>query len=95
MEQIMEYIKPELLVLIPVLYLLGAGLKNAKAFRDEMIPVTLGACGVALSALWLVATEFPVNGQAWAMLVFTALVQGVLVAGAAVYANQIVKQHNK
>lgn len=50
-----DYIKTELLVLIPVLYLIGIGLKKSK-MPDKWIPTTLGAIAVVLSAIWVIAT---------------------------------------
>ena len=47
-----EYIKPELLVLIPVLYLIGVAVKKSK-IADKFIPWILGGVSVALSALWI------------------------------------------
>ena len=90
-----DFIKPELLVLIPVLYFIGMGLKNAAAFADKYIPIVLGAVGVCLSALWVVATSTIPDMQSAAMAIFTAIVQGILVAGVSVYVNQIVKQAKK
>ena len=95
MEQVMNFVKPELLVLVPALYVLGAMLKNAATCKDEHIPAVLGAVGVALVALWMLSTEAATDGQQWAALAFTALVQGLLVAGLAVYANQLIKQKSK
>ena len=95
LELLKEFIRPELLVLIPVLYFVGMGLKSAQAFADKHIPVALGAVGVALAALWVVATSTIASPQDGALAVFTAIVQGVLVAGCAVYVNQIAKQANK
>ena len=57
MEQVMNFVKPELLVLVPALYVLGAMLKNAATCKDEHIPAVLGAVGVALVALWMLSTE--------------------------------------
>lgn len=94
-EMLKEFIRPELLVLIPVLYFIGVALKSAQAFADKHIPVALGVTGVALSALWVVATSAVTCPQECAMAVFTAIVQGVLVAGCAVYVNQIAKQSQK
>lgn len=48
MEQITNYIQPELLVLIPALYFIGVGLKKT-AMPDRFIPLVLGAAGVGLS----------------------------------------------
>lgn len=92
MEQIMEFIKPELLVLIPVLYFVGAGLKKWGAFKDNLIPVMLGGCGVVLAAIWVLASSDITGAQSIALGVFTAIVQGVLCAGCSVYANQVYKQ---
>lgn len=47
MEQITNYIQPELLVLIPALYFIGVGLKKT-AVTDRFIPLVLGAAGVGL-----------------------------------------------
>ena len=90
----MEYIKPELLVLIPVLYLIGVAVKKSK-IADKFIPWILGGVSVALSALWIVATSYPANVADVALAVFTAITQGVLLAGASVYVNQLVKQTGK
>lgn len=90
-----EYLKPELLILVPVLYLMGMGLKKAAWFKDSLIPVLLGACGVVLAAVWVFATADVSGGKAIATAAFTAVTQGVLCAGASVYVNQIVKQAQK
>lgn len=95
MEQIMNYIKPELSVLAVVLYFLGMALKNAQAVKDKNIPITLGAVGIALAALWVVSTSTITGWQSVVLALFTAIVQGVLAAGCSVYVNQIVKQKNK
>ncbi len=92
--EIMEYIKPELLVLVPVLYLIGTAIKKSK-IADKFIPWILGGVSVALSALWIFATSFPADASAAAMAIFTAITQGVLIAGASVYVNQLVKQTGK
>lgn len=97
----MSYIEPGLLVLVPVLYALGAAIKHAKTLRDEMIPLLLGGAGTVLALLWVLGTgEFwgpaqaAVPAQA-ATAAFTAVVQGVLCAAAAVYAHQMKKQGKK
>lgn len=89
-----EYIKPELLVLVPVLYLIGAAIKKSNV-ADKFIPWILGGVSVALSALWIFATGFPATAASAAMAIFTAITQGVLIAGASVYFNQLVKQTGK
>ncbi len=95
MEQIMNYVKPELIAVAAVLYFAGAGLKRAQAVQDKYIPLILGAGGVMICAVWVVATCPLDSGQHIAMAVFTAVVQGILVAGLSTYVNQIVKQMQK
>lgn len=89
-----EFIKPELLVLIPVLYFIGMAIKKS-AINDTLIPFILGVVGVLMSGIYLFAST-EINGtQAVATAVFTAITQGVLVAAASVYTNQILKQSQK
>lgn len=92
MEQIMNYIKPELIVVAVVLYFVGMWLKKAQAVKDKYIPLILGGIGIVLCAIWVLATSTIGTGQDIAMAVFTAVVQGILVAGVSTYINQIVKQ---
>ena len=95
MEQIMNYVKPELIVVAVVLYFVGMGLKQAQAVKDKYIPIILGGTGIVLCAIWVLATSPLGTGQDIAMAVFTAIVQGILVAGLSTYINQIMKQANK
>ncbi|MCI8497718.1 MAG: hypothetical protein HFE85_05675 [Clostridiales bacterium] len=88
------YIAPELLVLVPVLYLFGALLKKS-AVKDKWIPLLLGAAGVTLSAVYVLASV-PVSGWNEALTAtFTAVTQGILTAGASVYINQVMLQGKK
>jgi len=95
MNEIINYVKPELLVLTVALYFLGTILKNAEAVPDKHIPLLLGLVGIVLAALWVMATSPFAGPQDIAMAVFTAIVQGVLVAGLSTYVNQIIKQNGK
>lgn len=89
-----EYIKSELLILVPVLYFVGQGLKKSK-LPDKWIPALLGITGVTLAAVWVLATGDISNGNEFAAALFTAVTQGVLVAGASVYVKQLYIQANK
>lgn len=93
-EMLKELIKPELFVLIPVLYLFGMALKKSQ-MADKHIPWLLGLLSVVLSFLYIVATA-TINGwQEAIMVVFSGLTQGILCAGASVYVNQLIKQSGK
>ena len=89
-----EFIKPELLILIPVLYFIGMGVKRS-VISDTLIPLILGATGILLSGIYLFAAEEVIGTQAIFTAIFTAITQGVLCAAAAVYTNQIIKQASK
>ena len=93
-ELLTEMIKPELFVLVPVLYLLGIALKKSN-LSDRHIPWILGAAGVFLSLVWVLATCALNSWQAILLAVFSGIVQGILTAGASVYVNQMIKQAGK
>ncbi|MDO4600155.1 MAG: phage holin family protein [[Ruminococcus] gnavus] len=96
MEQIMNYVKPELIVVAVVLYFIGMGLKHAQAVKDKYIPLILGGLGIVLCAVWVFASCCPIStGQEIAMAVFTAIIQGILTAGLSTYVNQTIKQIGK
>ena len=89
-----EYIRPELLVLIPVLYLVGQGLKKSN-IPDRLIPMILGIISIALSALRIFTVEDLSGVSGILIAVFTAITQGILTAGGSVYINQLYKQSQK
>jgi hypothetical protein len=78
---IMNLIVDQALVLIPVLYVIGRFLKIS-SIPDKYIPISLLIFGIVLSMLLIgVSVE--------------GFIQGVLVAGAAVFTNELVKQSNR
>ena len=89
-----DYLYSELCVLIPVLYLIGMGLKKS-LLPDKWIPTALGAVAITLSAVWLLATNDITDLKETASACFTAATQGILAAGASVYANQLYLQAKK
>lgn len=95
MDQIMNYVKPELIVVAVALYFLGVALKQAQSVKDKYIPLILGGVSIVLCAIWVLATSEIRNGQQVAMAIFTAITQGILVAGLSTYVNQIKKQVHK
>ena len=94
-ELLKEYIKPELIIVAIVLYFIGIGIKNTEFIKDKYIPIILGIIGVIISAIYIIATS-TINGyQEILTVIFTSIVQGILVAGASVYINQVINQSNK
>ena len=93
-EMIEEFIKPELMVLVPVLYLIGNMIKDSH-ISDKYIPIYLGGISVTLSFLFIMATSAVGGWQEAFAALFSAFTQGVLCAGASVYMNQLIKQAGK
>lgn len=89
-----DYVKSELLGLIPVLYLVGAALKKSKV-PNRRIPLLLGLISVVLTALWVFSTTTVDNVGEAAEALFSVVTQGILTAGASVYANQLYRQSKK
>ena len=95
MEQIVSYVKPEMLVVSVALYFIGVWLKSSETVADKYIPLLLGAIGIAICGIYVLATSDLNSAQNGAMAIFTSIVQGILVAGLSTYANQIMKQISK
>ena len=77
-----EFITENALLLIPVLNIIGAIVKNTEKIPDKYIPFILLFFGI-LGAIAILG------------LSIESVVQGVLVTGSAVYGNQVVKQIKK
>ena len=91
---IMTFIKPELLILVPVLYIMGMGIKKSKV-ADNRIPLILGLIAIFLSTLWVFTTSDIRNWQDAVSAVYISITQGILAAGASVYAHQLYVQAKK
>ncbi|KRU46269.1 hypothetical protein FDG33_09005 [Clostridium sporogenes] len=76
---LLDYIKEQAFILIPVLYVLGLMLKSNKRIQDWVIPWILTICSI-LGAILLMGLNI------------NAVIQGILCVGVAVYGNQLVKQ---
>lgn len=95
MEQIINYIKPELIVVAIALYFIGMAIKQSETIADKYIPSILGIIGIVICGIYVIATCSLSGIQNIAMAIFTAIVQGILVAGLSNYVNQLIKQMNK
>nr|DAK04180.1 MAG TPA: holin [Caudoviricetes sp.] len=79
---LLDYIKEQVFILIPVLYVLGLMLKSNKKIQDWVIPWILTICSIVGAVLLM-------------GLNINAVIQGILCVGVAVYGNQLVKQTTK
>ena len=80
--ELLNLITENALIFIPVISIIGMRLKGLEKVQDKFIPLILLPIGVALAMLSM-------------GLCVDAFIQGVLVVGAAVYTNQLVKQIQK
>lgn len=95
MEMALKYVKPELLGLSVVLYFIGLWIKQSELIKDKYIPLINGAVGIVLCALYVLATVSSCTFRECLLAIFTAVTQGILVAGLSTYVNQIGKQISK
>ena len=93
--QVKDFVKPELLIVAVVLYFIGIWLKKSEVVKAKYIPLINGAIGIVICAIYVFATCTCITRQNIAQAVFTAITQGILVAGLSTYVNQIVKQTGK
>ena len=85
----LELIRPELFILIAVIYGLGMFLKQIPNFPDWTIPLVLLIVAVALTIVYkAIVLEQGFCG----MTIVNGIVYGILIATVAVYANNVVKQ---
>ena len=77
-----KFITEQALILIPVLYVVGMFLKSTEKISDKYIPTILLVVGV-------------IGANALLGVSVNSTIQGVLVAGTSVFANQIIKQIGK
>lgn len=80
--EVVNYIVQNALILIPALYILGMILKSTQKISDKYIPITLLIFGVA-GAIGILGVSVD------------SIIQGILVTGATVYTNQLIKQSEK
>lgn len=76
---LMNYVSQNMLIMIPVIYIIGLMLKGLQFIQDKFIPFILLVIAVILCIL--------ING-----INVNSIIQAVLVTGVAVYANQVIKQ---
>ena len=82
MEMIQKFLIEEALILIPVLYIIGTFLKGLDIINDKYIPLILMAFSIAFSIAIL-------------GLNVDSIIQGILITGATVLSNQLIKQSKK
>ncbi len=83
-EQILAFIQPEILVVVPVLIIIGMMLKKIEQVKDWTIPIALGVMGIIFAILIL-----GFNKGFTGLVILNGVIQGILSAGMAVYVHQL------
>lgn len=86
-----KLVKPELLMLVPVLNALGTILKKSRC-RNNNIPMILGIVSILLCSMHSYAVNKP---SSWVLFIYENISQGLLIAAASVYGHQIYCKSNK
>ncbi|MDF2591407.1 MAG: Phage holin family Hol44, in holin superfamily [Clostridia bacterium] len=90
MEILLQFVKPELLILVAFLWCLGLFLKKAPWFKSEwMIPFILLLIGIIFAVIYsaiVLGEGFTIAG------LIIGIIQGVIIAALTVFFNESVKQ---
>lgn len=80
---VLDYVVQEGLVMIPVLFIIGEIVKGTELLSNKWIPVVLLVVSIGFTPL--VLGTYDANN----------VVQAILVAGATVFGNELIKQSSK
>lgn len=89
--EIMDYVKPELLVVAFVLYFIETWLRKSVLVKNRFIPLINGAIGIAICSVYVISVCQCDSIKGLAAAAFTAFTQGVLVAGLSTYVRLLGK----
>lgn len=92
---VLDYIKPEFIILIITLYFIGMMMRSSTVVKNKFIPLFLGIIGIVISAVFVLASTSIDSFQDVLMVIFTSLTQGIVCAGLSNYADQMFKQLRK
>lgn len=88
--QVIEFIRPELFILVVFLWCLGLFLKKVPWFKAEwMIPLILLIVSLVFTIIYLAI----VMSEGFTSAVFViGIIQGVILAAVTVFGNEVIKQ---
>lgn len=93
--QIVEYIKPELLIVSIVLYFFSRMMKQSSIFDNRYIPLVNCVAGIFICGTYVVSVCPITTAQQFSMALFTAITQGILVSGISTYAFMLITNDGK
>lgn len=91
-----EYLSPELVFMIPVLVVIGSGLKKSNRINDSLIPTILSIVGIPIALITSLANRMdPMNKIQIIVWILMSIGQGVFLGATAVGVHQFFKQHTE
>lgn len=93
---IREYLSPELVFMIPVLIVIGKGLKKSNRINDSLIPTILSLIGIPIALITSLSNKLdPMTTSQIIVWILMSIGQGVFLGATAVGAHQFFKQHQE
>lgn len=91
-----EYLSPELVFMIPILVVIGKGLKKSTRISDSLIPTILSIIGIPIALITSLASRIdPMNKVQIIVWILMSTGQGVFLGATAVGVHQFFKQHSE
>lgn len=91
-----EYLSPELVFMIPVLIVIGSGLKKSTRISDSLIPTILSIVGIPIALITSLANRMDsMNKIQIIVWILMSVGQGVFLGATAVGVHQLFKQHSE
>lgn len=90
MEFVMEYVKPELLIVAVALYFVENWMRQSRVIKDQYIPLINGVISILICATYVLATCNCEGRAGIATAIFTIITQGIVTAGLSSYVHLIV-----
>ncbi|MEF9962583.1 MAG: phage holin family protein [Erysipelotrichaceae bacterium] len=89
-----EYIKSELLIIVPVLYVIARFMDASKVPNDK-IPYVLMMVSILLAGIYTFSKIDIHSFQTILMAIFSTLVQGILLSGSAIFSGILFQSYTK
>jgi len=88
------YIRPDLLILIPILVFIGQSIKKVAPQHKLFIPVVLIVISIIFAGLRLMVF-YSQHNTAWYYMLFESAIQGILCAATAVCSFEVFKNGSR
>ena len=78
LEMIQQYIDPQLVIIVPMLWGIGMAIKKSN-IRNDFIPLILLGCSCSVVMLHLMGTKLMLDSQAVSACLFAGVTQGSVI----------------